>query len=95
MNRIAGDFLVPISMEVKLLEVCLQKVEKEKGSLVRAQLTLELVRRDSFASVHLHTHTHACIHAHAHTHTHVHTHTHTHTPPPPPPPLLPCLDNLL
>ena len=60
--------------------VCLQKVEKEKGSLVRAQLTLELVRRDSFASVHLHTHTHACIHAHAHTHTHT---TATATAPPP------------
>ena len=42
----------------------LQEVEKEKGSLVRAQLTLESVRRDSFASVHLHTHTHT------HTHTH-------------------------
>ena len=47
----------------------LQEVEKEKGSLVRAQLTLESVRRDSFASVHLHTHTH--------------THTPTHPPTPP------------
>ena len=36
----------------------LQEVEKEKGSLVRAQLTLESVRRDSFASVLLYTHTH-------------------------------------